>query len=430
MPPSNVVRLPRPRALRPSPSRLGYYLRVDRNNHKEVAQVLAEGERAYLGLVIEATNRERHRDLIADALRLGLDVVLDPKSHAAAFQGGYSASLGRLPWGLGRQATLADYSDAAGQNRAEEIAQFAVEGKFTAVISPTHLLGGPDDPWFASDLAVARRLRSILPSDIALIYSLAVQMQVLRDPAKRRALCEGLRGVHADTLWLKIENFGSDATGEKVRAYVDAMAEFNALGLPTVADHVGGLPGLALLAFDAAGGMTHGVMMLEGFKASAWRRPPNDQKGGFSPKPRVYLPNLDLLVSKDLANALFDHSTRVKGLHACRDPRCCPRGVRDMVDHPTRHYLRSRAREVEAISSAPAGPARVQAFMDGALRSRSDALASLSAVGLTNNQLAKVVHERNREVARLRFTLGNLAEGFAPTTHALAPLSRSERQES
>lgn len=244
MPPSNVVRLPRPRALRPSPSRLGYYLRVDRNNHKEVAQVLAEGERAYLGLVIEATNRERHRDLIADALRLGLDVVLDPKSHAAAFRGGYSASLGRLPWGLGRQATLADYTDTAGQKRAEEIAQFAVEGKFTAVISPTHLLAGPDDPWFASDLAVARRLRSILPSDIALIYSLAVQMQVLRDPAKRRALCEGLRGVHADTLWLKIENFGSDATGEKVRAYVDAMAEFNALGLPTVADHVGGLPGL------------------------------------------------------------------------------------------------------------------------------------------------------------------------------------------
>lgn len=100
-----------------------------------------------------------------------------------------------------------------------------------------------------------------------------------------------------------------------------------------------------------------------------------------------------------------------------------------MLEHPTRHYLKSRAREVEAISAAPAGPARVQAFMDGALRARSDALAALAALGLANNQLAKVVDERNQKVARLRTTMANLAEGFEPTTHARAPLSRAERQE-
>ena len=429
MRPSNIIPLPRPRALRPSPARLGYYLRVGHNNHKEVAQLLAEGERAYMGLIIEATNRTRHRELITDALRLGLDVVLDPKSHAAAFPGGYSDGMGNLPWGLGRPATLSDYRGTAGQRRAEEIAGFVVEGGFTAVVAPTHLLTGPDDPWFAADRAVAQRLRALLPSNTAIFYSLALPMQVLRDPTKRAALKEGLMGVHADALWLKVENFGSDATGEKVRAYVEAMAEFNTLGLPTVADHVGGLPGLALLGFDAAGGIAHGVMMLEGFRAAAWRRPPSDDARHFSPTPRVYLPNLDMLVAPALATALFEHSTRVRGQHVCRDPRCCMRGARDMLEHPTRHYLKSRAREVETISAAPAGQARMQAFMDGALRPRSDALAALAAVSLTNNQLAKVVHDRNRAVARLRTTLANLAEGFEPAAHARAPLSRAERQE-
>ncbi len=424
---SNVIQLPPPRALRPSPARLGYYLRVGYNNHTEIAQLLAEGERAHMGLVIEAPNRDRHRELITDALRFGLDVVLDPKSHAAAFQGGYTESIGRLPWGLGRQATIADYLGSEGERRAEEIASFAIEGGFTAVIAPTHLLSGPDDPWFTADRAVARRLRAHLPPETALIYALALPMRILRDPTKRAAIREGLRDIDADALWLKIENFGADATGEKLRAYMEAMAEFNALGFPTVADHVGGLPGLALLAFDATGGMAHGVMMLEGFKASAWRRSPSDAPR-FSPKPRVYLPGLDLLVPPQIASALLEHSTRLRGQHACRDPRCCPRGARDMLEHPTRHYLRSRARELEAVNAAPTGRARIDAFMESVLRPRSDALAAVSTLGIASNEAAKLVQVRNRAVARLRTTLANIPVEFESAPHARAPLSRAERQ--
>ena len=335
--PANVIQLPRPRALRPSPARLGYYLRIGRNDHREVAELMAEGERAYLGLIVDAPNAHRHRDLIADALRLGLDVVLDPKSQAAAFPGGYTDSLGRLPWGLGRRATLGDYSGPEGARRADEVAQFADDGGFTAVISPTHVIQGPDDLWFAADRMVVARLRTLLPSEIAIIYSLALPMRVLRDPDQRQRIVDAMRGVPLDVLWLKIENFGADATGEKVRAYIEAMSDFNALGVPTIADHVGGIPGLALLAFGAVGGMAHGVMMLEGFKASSWRREAEGGSSGFTPKPRVYLPGLDMLVKPELASAFLEHSTRVRGLHACRDPPVLPAGLQghDGSSHAT-----------------------------------------------------------------------------------------------
>jgi hypothetical protein len=422
---SNVVQLPRPQRLRPSPARLGYYLRVGRNDHVTVANLLAEGEQAYLGLVIEAQHAIRHRELIASAAARGLDVVLDPKSQPAAFIGGYSRSLGDLPWGLGRQATIADYSGAEGMRRADEIGGFVHDHALSAVIAPTHLITSANDPWFDADRRVASRLRTLLPRSTGLVYSLAVPIQLLRDPGERGALVEGLRGVDIDALWLKVENFGADATGEKVRAYVEAAEAFHSLGVPLIADHVAGLPSLASLAFGAVGGIAHGIMMFEGFRASGWRRPPSGTPR--TPSPRVYLQGLDILVSREQAAEFLDHSTRVKGQHACRDPRCCPRGARDMLEHPARHYCYTHARQVEALSSTPAGQ-RVSAFMDGTLRPRSDALAAAAALKLGDEKLLEVLQKRHRSMGRLRGVLAHMAENYEPESIAQCPLSREQRE--
>lgn len=385
---SNVIQLPRPQRLRPSPARLGYYLRIGRNDHVTVGHLLAGGEQAYLGLVIEAQHAFRHRELIASASARGLDVVLDTKSQPAAFIGGYSPRLGSLPWGLGRQATLADYAGVEGMRRADEIVGFVQDHGLSAVLAPTHLIASANDPWFDVDRRVATRLRALLPPSAGLVYSLAVPMQLLRNAGERDALVEGLRGVEMDALWFKIENFGADATGEKVRAYVEASEAFHILGVPLIADHVAGLPSLASLAFGAVGGIAHGIMMLEGFKASGWRRPPNGNPR--TPSPRVYLQNIDMLISRDQAAEFFEHSTRVKGQHACRDPRCCPRGARDMLEHPGRHYCYTHARQLEALSATPAAP-RVNAFMEGTLRPRSDALAAAASLGLRDEKLSNAL---------------------------------------
>lgn len=422
---SNVVQLPRPRRLRPSPARLGYYLRVGRNDHMTVASLLAEGEQAYLGLVIEAQHISRHRDLIRAAASRGLDVILDTKSQPAAFVGGFSRSLGDLPWGLGRQSTLGDYTGEHGVRRAEEIAEFVEHHGLSAVIAPTHLITSANDPWFDADRRVAARLRSLLPSTAGLVYSLAVPMQLLRDAGERDALIDGLRGTEMDTLWLKIENFGADATGEKVRAYVEAAEAFHDLGIPLIADHVAGLPSLASLAFGAVGGIAHGIMMFEGFKASGWRRPPNGSPR--MPSPRVYLQGLDMLVSRDRAAEFLEHSTRIRGQHACRDPRCCPRGARDMLEHPGRHYCYSHARQVESLSATPTGQ-RVSTFMEGVLRPRSDALAAAASLNLADVKLLEALQKRHRSMGRLRGVLAHMAETYEPTKVAQCPLSREQRE--
>jgi hypothetical protein len=310
--------------------------------------------------------------------------------------------------------------------RADEIASFVHDHGMSAVLAPTHLIASANDPWFDADRRTATRLRTVLPGSTGLVYSLAVSIQLLRNTGERDALVEGLRGVDIDALWLKIENFGADATGEKVRAYVEAAEAFHDLGVPLIADHVAGLPSLASLAFGAVGGIAHGVMMHEGFKASGWRTPPNGNAR--TPSPRVYLQGLDILVSRDQAAQFLEYSTRVKGQHACRDPRCCPRGARDMLEHPGRHYCYTHARQVEVLGATPAVQ-RVAAFMDGTLRPRSDALAAAAALKLGDEKLLNKLQKRHRSMGRLRGVLANMAETYEPTSIAQCPLSREQREE-
>ncbi len=52
-----------------------------------------------------------------------------------------------------------------------------------------------------------------------LIYSLAVPMTLMRNSVERRAVIAGLADAPCAAIWLKVENFGDDATGEKVAAY-------------------------------------------------------------------------------------------------------------------------------------------------------------------------------------------------------------------
>ena len=80
---NNVVRLPRPRSLRATPDPLGFFVRVGRNDHLELLDLLATGERGFFGFVIDAHNVDRHRDLMTEARRLGLDLILDPKIYCS-----------------------------------------------------------------------------------------------------------------------------------------------------------------------------------------------------------------------------------------------------------------------------------------------------------------------------------------------------------
>jgi len=47
---ANVVHLPRPRDARPQEEGLGFFVRVGRNDHKEILDLIATGERGIFGL--------------------------------------------------------------------------------------------------------------------------------------------------------------------------------------------------------------------------------------------------------------------------------------------------------------------------------------------------------------------------------------------
>ncbi len=213
----NIVRLPRPKVLRPETEPLGLYLRVGRNQHHDLLDVLSSGERSFHGLVVEAGNVERHSDLISHALEAGLDVTLDPKTHAMALPGGYSASMAALPWGLGQHHTLNDFAGDVGRRAAIQVSEFAQENRFTQILGPTHLLSGANDPWLRHDIRnvihLKNDLRGTSSNNIELIYPLAMPMQVLRDRAERLAVIDAIADAPVNAIWLILPKGGEFRIG-------------------------------------------------------------------------------------------------------------------------------------------------------------------------------------------------------------------------
>jgi hypothetical protein len=241
---SNVIQLPlRPRQEPTESAPLAFFVRVGRNDHRELLELIARGERGICGLVIEARSIVRHRELMTEASNQGFHLVLDPKTQAMALPGGHSKSLAALPWGLDRRHRLSDFEGNAGRSRAGQIVETAIENGFTPILGPTHLLSGPNDPWLRRDIGMmvwtAERIGAG-GAEIDLIYPLAVPIDVLRNRAERQALIAALADAPYQAIWLKIENFGDDASGDKTTTYIDACRDFHERGIPVVADHVGG----------------------------------------------------------------------------------------------------------------------------------------------------------------------------------------------
>ncbi len=214
----------------------------------------------------------------------------------------------------------------------------------------------------------------------------------MRNTVERRAIIAALADAPCAAIWLKVENFGDDATGEKVAAYIEACRDFHERGLPLIGDYIGGLPGLGALAFGAVGGIAHGVTMQQNFKASGWRRP--HVKGSGGPTWRIYIPQLDLLLRRNTAQNLFGTSPKIKAMCGCRDTHCCPHGPGDMLNHPARHAIYQRAREIERLSSVPQ-TVRAGQYLNQNVRRASDDVAHVAAIPIDDPDLARVLRRSN-----------------------------------
>ena len=417
------------RLVRLAPEPLGLYVRAGRIDQKDLQSFIISGSAAFTGVVFEAKRVGQQQELLSLVLERRMDAVLDPQTQAMATIGGYTKSMDGLPWSKKRPHTPADLTTASQQRQlAEDIAKFAVLHGFSQVIAPTHLISGPDDPWFTIDIASANALRAALErqgaSHVQLHYSLAMRYETFRTASKRLALMGQLRRAMVDGLWLNISGCGSDSSPTAITRYGDAATDFHSLRVPIVADHAGGLMGLSLLAFGAVGGLAHGVTLGERFETSSWQRV--QQGKAFAAKTRVYLPALDLMLSRVDAERFFEGGGgRARSAFGCRDTNCCRRGVDDMLETPARHFLYQRTQQVAGLGRIPES-IRPSEFLEYQLRPASDAALIATKLQLPED-LARKATKQAKRLNDMRTTLGPYAKERRASSFARHPVTRMAR---
>jgi hypothetical protein len=427
----NVTTFPRPLKVAPRP--LGLYLRPGRAGHHDLTNVLLSGPLKIFGAVIDATMIVKQKDLREQLLASQLDVILDPKTQPAAFEHGFRHSMSELPWGENRPHQVDDFKELVGRQRIIKLAEFVVSNKFTQVLAPTHYISSPNDQWFSVDTAAVRWLRLELDKrggkQIPIIYSLAIASALFKDREQRAALISGLTGLPIDSLWLKVDNFGADAGPLKLTHAMDAIADFHSLDLPILADQVGGVPGLGLLAFGAVGGIVHGIAEGEKFSTLSWRKPQSSPGGSGW---RVYLPPLGITLTRKEARALFAASPRAKAMFGNRNTVACPRGMDDMIDQPVRAFVIQRADEVANLSAVP-DDMRPQHFLEKTVRPITDCALAATKISwkeddVLGQKLSSRFIEHRKRVENLRIALGTRVERIPLKSIAQQPITRIVRE--
>jgi hypothetical protein len=418
-----------PRSIHPAPDPLGLYIRVSRSDHANLTGYMSSGRGGFHGVVFNAAHANFQQELKELILAQRGDAILDPQTQPLATVGGYTPVLGKLPWGLERVNTIADYQETSARRLVATIGDYALDQGYTQVMTPTHFIRSANDEWLAIDLDSARRLRNHLEkkstSKIPIIYQLSLPYALLRAPEIRSLILERMQGLQADALWVNVEGFGASSTGTGVRAYLAAMEEFQQLGIPIVADHVGGLIGLSLLAFGGVGGIALGIAKGESFNAAHWFRPKSGTP--FSPHEQVYIRELDFMLKPEAASGLFDASHKAKARYVCRDTKCCPRGAADMLKKPGLHYLYQKVNEIAELSQIPE-QLRPGHFVEKHLRPVTDQLHVASNMEWTNEEFEKKLTKKRKRLDLLRESLGQLVESKAIQHFAFLPQTRAMRE--
>lgn len=410
------------RALGPS---LAGYVRPGSRDNAIIARLIGQGLPVGAGIVFDSANPARSADLRSAASEAELECVLDPRSVELSTVGGFDrSSIASLPW-----AGSAPHqpSDLAGSDRTQfvqRVATAAVETGASAVLAPTHFLDGLS-PWLAVDVVLASILRDALDQlgakSVAIYYPLVTTLQVARSSGLgtriRRSLKDLAEEGVIDAIWLRIHPFGTTSAGPlSLTRYVDFARSLHPVGVPLVGDRTGTV-GLALLGFNAVGGIESSVTFGDRYDHGALKKPSTGS--GFVPPPRVYLQEVGAMVDRSVAEGLYERRG-IKGRHQC-GIGCCPRGIADTLGDPRRHFLVNRASEISRLSAVPEG-ARPEHYLSNWLRPASDRM--IQVVKAAPNLAGHRVRLDN-----WRMTLTKLLDEGAPTASvALAPTGRRLRR--
>lgn len=409
--------------LTPKPEPIGHFVRIG-SAHRQLETLHGSGRFPVNRVVADASAFKAQAELLRSLRDAGAEITVDTRIAELSESGSWVASAQWLVSGdKTRPMTPRDFAGDGCRRIASEVATFAVTNAVDAVLAPSHFLTHALSTWWPIDLRLCVELRRALDEmgggGIRIDYSLTTTYGTLREPEQRRAFLTRLTDLPFENLWLRISGFGADATPAAVRRYISAVADFHALERPIVADHVGGLAGLAVVAFGATAAIAHGVSEKERFDVGRWLRPRTLSGGGQSG--RLYIPHLDRYLKTDEARALFE----VRGarrLLACEDRDCCPRGAEDTFKDPKAHFVTQRFVQLRDLSDTPE-ERRTSRFLDFHLASADRRARQAAKLDTGNPATKKGLKKASLRLDRMRDVLEDLDQTLADE-HSRSPSLR------
>lgn len=348
----NIVYL---RTAPPHPRQIAHAVRIGFSEHIQAEHLIGTNKLAARRFVIEAANVERHKSLLRTLRDMSVEIVLDTNVAELSVPGRFSGSMKDVPWAQGGRMLDAD-DVAVGTNRSviDRIARFAIEKEFTTVLAPSHYLADTSIDWLTIDLRAAEALRIALDREggqhIVVDYALIASYAQLRDPEFRTRASAGIASMPNGHLWIRTGGFGADASPTGISRYIEALRAFHTLDRPIMADHVGGLAGLAACAFGASSGFASGIEGKQRLDTSGWLKPAKKSTGGGGK--RIFIPSLDCTLPVEEARLLFHDAKTARQFLGCNDTGCCG-DIDKMLSNPEAHRMVQQAKIVDHLSRAP-----------------------------------------------------------------------------
>lgn len=376
------------------PREISHTMRVGFREHGLCEQLLSANKLTNRRFVLDAATdgTRRQKSLVRSLKDRKAEIVLDTNCAELSVAGRFSGSMKSAPWAVeGRALEAADFTPGTNRSVIEPIARYAVKSEVAAILSPSHFLGENDSGWRSIDLKSCEALRKALDqyggSHIPIDYPLIASYAQFRDPSFRKSLRDDLRNLPIDRVWLRIAGFGASATGVGISRYIEGSADFHDLGIPLIADCVGGMASLAAAAMGGVSGFASGLEAKQQFDTSGWLKPSGSGGGGGSK--RIFISGLDRSLSIVELRQLFDNTRTSRSIFGCSDPACCG-DVDKMLRNPEAHHAVQMGKLVKSLSETPES-LRAEQFLEKHLLERAKIAGRANRIRNMDDDLRKKV---------------------------------------
>jgi hypothetical protein len=415
------------------PPRIAQYLRIGTTGYRHLEHLLSAGKLLPERFVVNAASCEKQIDLVTALQGMGRQIVLDSNAAELSAIGRYGGAMRDAPWAQAeRPLEQDDFIPGTNRSIIEPIARFAVEKKVSEVFSPTHFITDARDSWLSISNAACRALRDALDREggreISIDYPLIISYGLLRDSVARKIIVRQLSDLPFDRLWLRVSGFGADARPAGIGHYINAAYDFHELGRPIIGDHIGGLAGLALVAFGGASGFSHGAGSAERFYAGDWNKLAGEGRG--NGKKRIYTPGLDRQVYVSDLRELFKSSRSARSILGCTDKKCC-KDIEAMLKDPEAHYLKQRNNQIRDIERAPSAQ-RPSRLLDEHVASAERVAKKAARLRSASEPMKKIFAGAEKRIGLMHDVLGNLDHmlgGAPPVPPPVPPVGAHLRQD-